>query len=89
VHLLFIEEPEAHLQQAFIRKVMELLRLMTEIEHVIRINLLLLLVRHIFYERGFQPIRYFQRSRAEKAAFFEVLNVSAFTIVLNRMCEVS
>jgi len=83
VHLLFIEEPEAHLhaqlQQAFIRKVMDILALDDE-DRVHHTNQVVVTTHstHILYERGFQPIRYFRRSRAENAAFSEVLNLSVF-----------
>jgi predicted ATP-dependent endonuclease of OLD family len=83
VHLLFIEEPEAHLhaqlQQAFIRKVMDILALDDE-DRAHHTNQVVVTTHstHILYERGFQPIRYFRRSRAENAAFSEVLNLSVF-----------
>ena len=83
VHLLFIEEPEAHLhaqlQQAFIRKVMDILALDDEDRaHYTNQVVVTTHSTHILYERGFQPIRYFRRSRAENAAFSEVLNLSVF-----------
>jgi predicted ATP-dependent endonuclease of OLD family len=33
---------------------------------------------HILYERGFRPIRYFRRSRAEATSTSDVLNLSVF-----------
>lgn len=83
VHLIFIEEPEAHLhaqlQQAFIRKVLGIL----VIEGPDRDYYTSQIVAtthstHILYERGFRPIRYFRRSRAEHESTSDVLNLSAF-----------
>jgi hypothetical protein len=83
VHLIFIEEPEAHLhaqlQQAFIRKVMDILALKDED----RTNYTSQVVvtthsTHILYERGFRPIRYFRRSRAQNVSTSDVLNLSVF-----------
>lgn len=66
IHLIFIEEPEAHmhaqLQQAFVRKLTELIPPSGNdgysTQFVITTH-----SPHILYERGFQPIRYFRRSR--------------------------
>lgn len=83
VHLLFIEEPEAHLhaqlQQAFIRKVMDILAL-SDADRTHHTNQVVVTTHstHILYERGFQPIRYFRRSRAENVAASEILNLSVF-----------
>lgn len=83
VHLIFIEEPEAHLhaqlQQAFIRKVMDILALTDED----RTNYTSQVVvtthsTHILYERGFRPIRYFRRSRAQNVSASDVVNLSVF-----------
>lgn len=65
IHLVFIEEPEAHmhaqLQQAFVRKLTDLISPMGDngfmTQFVISTH-----SPHILYERGFQPIRYFRRS---------------------------
>jgi len=83
VHLIFIEEPEAHLhaqlQQAFIRKVMDILALSDEDKkhHTSQI-VVTTHSTHILYERGFRPIRYFRRSREQHAATSEILNLSVF-----------
>lgn len=83
VHLLFIEEPEAHLhaqlQQAFIRKVMEILALKQEDrEHYTSQVVVTTHSTHILYERGFRPIRYFRRNRLENGSFSDVVNLSVF-----------
>jgi predicted ATP-dependent endonuclease of OLD family len=83
IHLLFIEEPEAHLhaqlQQAFIRKVMDILALDAEDRtHYTNQVVVTTHSTHILYERGFRPIRYFRRSRTENSSFSEVLNLSVF-----------
>ncbi|WP_295364174.1 ATP-dependent endonuclease [Arenimonas sp.] len=83
VHLIFIEEPEAHLhaqlQQAFIRKVMEILTLEDEdrTHHTSQV-VVTTHSTHIVYERGFRPIRYFRRSRAQDVWTSDVLNLSVF-----------
>ncbi|EHL80059.1 ATP-dependent nuclease [Citrobacter portucalensis] len=83
VHLIFIEEPEAHLhaqlQQAFIRKVMDILAVTGE-EQVHYTNQVVVTSHstHILYERGFRPIRYFRRSRSSDVSASEVLNMSIF-----------
>lgn len=83
VHLIFIEEPEAHLhaqlQQAFIRKVMDLLAL--DDQDKIQCTSQVVVTTHsthILYERGFRPIRYFRRSRSEAVSTSDVLNLSIF-----------
>lgn len=83
VHLIFIEEPEAHLhaqlQQAFIRKVMSILALGAEDRtHYTSQVVVTTHSTHILYERGFKPIRYFRRSRAEHVSTSVVLNMSVF-----------
>lgn len=83
VHLIFIEEPEAHLhaqlQQAFIRKVMSILALGVEDRtHYTSQVVVTTHSTHILYERGFRPIRYFRRSRAEHVSTSTVLNMSVF-----------
>ncbi|MEJ1161178.1 ATP-dependent nuclease [Prosthecomicrobium sp. N25] len=65
IHLVFIEEPEAHmhaqLQQAFVRKLTDLIPPRGKdgysTQFVITTH-----SAHILYERGFRPIRYFRRS---------------------------
>jgi predicted ATP-dependent endonuclease of OLD family len=83
LHLVFIEEPEAHLhaqlQQVFIRKVLDIL----SIEGDDRLHYSTQLVvtthsPHILYERGFRPIRYFRRCATGAAQSSDVLNLSAF-----------
>ncbi|WP_425431977.1 ATP-dependent nuclease [Halomonas korlensis] len=83
VHLIFIEEPEAHLhaqlQQAFIRKVMDILALKdVDRTHYTSQVVVTTHSTHILYERGFRPIRYFRRSRAQNVATSDVLNLSVF-----------
>jgi predicted ATP-dependent endonuclease of OLD family len=83
LHLIFIEEPEVHLhaqlQQVFIRKVMDILKLTDEDALFYKSQFLITTHSpHILYERGFQPIRYFRRSIAENHQSSEVLNLSVF-----------
>ncbi|WP_122555617.1 ATP-dependent nuclease [Pseudomonas viridiflava] len=82
LHLVFIEEPEAHLhaqlQQAFIRKVLDILKLGAE--DAFHCNSQVVVTTHsahILYERGFRPIRYFRR-RGQAGDRSEVLNLSVF-----------
>lgn len=83
VHLIFIEEPEAHLhaqlQQAFIRKVLDILTLKGA-DRVAYTSQIVVTTHstHILYERGFRPVRYFRRSRTEATSTSDVLNLSAF-----------
>jgi predicted ATP-dependent endonuclease of OLD family len=83
VHLIFIEEPEAHLhaqlQQAFIRKVMDILALKGADRTTYTSQVVVTThSTHILYERGFRPIRYFRRSRPEATSTSDVLNLSVF-----------
>ncbi|WP_234895067.1 ATP-dependent nuclease [Sinorhizobium meliloti] len=83
VHLIFIEEPEAHLhaqlQQAFIRKVMDILALKGADQAAYTSQVVVTThSTHILYERGFRPIRYFKRNRANAASTSDVLNLSIF-----------
>ena len=83
VHLIFIEEPEAHLhaqlQQAFIRKIMDLLAMESEeLMHYTTQVVVTSHSTHILYERGFQPIRYFRRRRSSNMSATDVLNLSVF-----------
>ncbi|PVX83202.1 ATP-dependent nuclease [Paraburkholderia unamae] len=83
VHLIFVEEPEAHLhaqlQQAFIRKVMDILALKDEDRtHYTSQVVVTTHSTHILYERGFRPIRYFRRSRLQNVPTSDVLNLSLF-----------
>ena len=82
LHLIFIEEPEAHLhaqlQQVFIRKVLDILAIQgADSAHYSTQLTVTTHSPHILYERGFRPVRYFRRSlTAEQNS--EVLNLSAF-----------
>jgi len=81
LHLLFIEEPEAHLhaqlQQVFIRRVLSLVE--EEAPSAFRSQLVVTTHSpHILYERGFAPIRYFRRHLAAGEQTTTVLNLSSF-----------
>ena len=84
LHLIFIEEPEAHLhaqlQQVFIRNILELLKIDGEEGSAFYSQAVVTTHSpHILYERGFKPIRYFRRHSAANAEqTTEVLNLSAF-----------
>ena len=83
LHLIFIEEPEAHLhaqlQQVFIRNILDLLVMPGEAEGSFASQAVITTHSpHILYERGFQPIRYFRRDLVENNQVTEVLNLSAF-----------
>lgn len=83
VHLVFIEEPEAHLhaqlQQVFIQKVMNILKLKGDDRAYFNSQVVITThSTHILYERGFRPIRYFRRSRGEATSTSDVLNLSVF-----------
>ncbi|VXA80161.1 MULTISPECIES: ATP-dependent nuclease [Aeromonas] len=82
IHLIFIEEPEAHmhaqLQQAFVRKLTDLIPPSGgdgyATQFVITTH-----SPHILYERGFQPLRYFRRSSETGAKQSSaVFNLSVF-----------
>jgi predicted ATP-dependent endonuclease of OLD family len=81
VHLIMIEEPEAHLhaqlQQVFIRKVFELL---PDAKPGFHTQLVVTThSSHILYERSFQPIRYFCRDKgAGSLHCSDVKNLSLF-----------
>ena len=82
LHLIFIEEPEAHLhaqlQQVFIRKVLDILTIRGEDRAHYSTQLAVTTHSpHILYERGFRPVRYFRRSSGVEQ-ISEVLNLSAF-----------
>jgi predicted ATP-dependent endonuclease of OLD family len=83
LHLVFVEEPEAHLhaqlQQVFVNKVLDILREEADDPTAFRTQLVLTTHSpHILYERGFQPIRYFRRESAGIAQTSQVLNLSEF-----------
>lgn len=83
LHLLFVEEPEAHLhaqlQQVFIRNVLELLNIEGDDGSIFGSQMVITTHSpHILYERGFKPIRYFRRKKVGKEQLTEVLNLSAF-----------
>lgn len=67
LHLIFIEEPEAHLhaqlQQVFVRQVLSLLEIEDGDAGIFTSQIIVTSHSpHILYERGFKPIRYFRRS---------------------------
>lgn len=80
LHLIFIEEPEAHLhaqlQQVFIRNVLSLVEEKSKAAFASQI-VVTTHSPHILYERGFAPIRYFRR-HAESEQTTQVLNLSSF-----------
>ncbi|MGE8451402.1 MAG: ATP-dependent nuclease, partial [Pseudomonadales bacterium] len=83
LHLVFIEEPEAHLhaqiQQVFIRNVLRLLEDVND--HATFFHTQLVITTHsphILYERGFSPIRYFRRVSDQLDHYTEVRNLSLF-----------
>ncbi len=86
LHLIFIEEPEAHLhaqlQQVFINKVLGLLQIEGEGDDGAAYKSQVVITTHsshILYERGFKPIRYFRReSAAGIGQFSSCLNLSEF-----------
>ena len=84
LHLIFIEEPEAHLhaqlQQVFIRNILELQKIKGEERSAYHSQTVVTTHSpHILYERGFNPIRYFRRHSAANAEQSTVvLNLSTF-----------
>jgi predicted ATP-dependent endonuclease of OLD family len=83
LHLVFVEEPEAHLhaqqQQVFVNKVREILASEEGAPNGFHTQLALTTHSpHILYERGFQPIRYFRREGNGTQQTSTVLNLSAF-----------
>ncbi|BBL73699.1 ATP-dependent nuclease [Methylomagnum ishizawai] len=83
LHLIFIEEPEAHLhaqlQQVFIRNVLDLVRVPEEEDGAFLSQFVITThSAHILYERGFVPIRYFRRHITDGDQTTQVLNLSGF-----------
>lgn len=84
LHLIFIEEPEAHLhaqvQQVFIRNILTLLKQEEDDDDEFFATQLVVTSHspHILYERGFGPIRYFRRTSDAFDNYTEVKNLSRF-----------
>ncbi len=83
LHLIFIEEPEAHLhaqlQQVFIRNVLDLLQITGEDDGAFTSQVVVTTHSpHILYERGFGPVRYFRRHIVDGEQSTKVLNLSSF-----------
>lgn len=83
LHLVFIEEPEAHLhaqvQQVFVRNVLRILDENKEPDALFHTQLVVTTHSpHILYERGFSSIRYFRRVSAEMEHQTDVRNLSRF-----------
>ena len=83
LHLIFIEEPEAHLhaqlQQVFIRNVLTLLGPVSQEDDIFASQVVITTHSpHILYERGFDPIRYFRRHVVNGEQTTDVLNLSSF-----------
>jgi hypothetical protein len=83
LHLVFIEEPEAHLhmqlQQVFIRKVLEIVSVEgDDAEFATSQVVVTTHSSHIVYERGFIPVRYFRRSGDGVGQQSQVLNLSLY-----------
>lgn len=80
LHLIIIEEPEAHLhvqlQQVFIRKIRELLP--DDDASFFTQMIVTTHSSHIIYESNFDPIRYFRRSNGNNGScgYSDVLNLS-------------
>jgi predicted ATP-dependent endonuclease of OLD family len=83
LHLIFVEEPEAHLhaqlQQVFIRNVLDLLQIAGDDDSIFSTQLVVTTHSpHILYERGFKPIRYFRKQKNGTEQVAEVLSLSRF-----------
>jgi len=83
VHLVFVEEPEAHLhaqlQQVFVNKILDILTIDEENVHSYSSQIVMTThSAHILYELGFKPIRYFRREDGGALQSTSVLNLSEF-----------
>lgn len=83
LHLIFIEEPEAHLhaqlQQVFIRKVLDILAIPEEDAPYCTSQVVVSThSAHVLFERGFRPIRYFRRANDATVQRSQVLSMAAF-----------
>jgi len=82
LHLVFIEEPEAHLhtqlQQVFVNKILDILTDAEDSKNYSSQVVLTTHSAHILYERGFRPIRYFRREHLGVKQSTSVLNLSKF-----------
>lgn len=82
LHLIFIEEPEAHLhaqlQQVFVRNVLSLIELTDQDTSFASQVVITTHSPHVLYERGFDPIRYFRRHVENGEQTTKVVNLSAF-----------
>lgn len=83
LHLIFIEEPEAHLhaqlQQVFVRNVLSLLEINGGRGGAFSSQVVVTTHSpHVIYERGFAPIRYFRRHVIEGEQSTQILNLSSF-----------
>lgn len=83
LHLIIIEEPEAHLhaqlQQVFIRKILDILPKDDGTGAFVSQVVVTTHSPHIIYESGFRPIRYFRRAGGSTSKqVSKVLNLSKF-----------
>lgn len=83
LHLVFVEEPEAHLhaqlQQVFVNKVLDILAMEGDEPNSFHTQLALTTHSpHVLYERGFRPVRYFRRENTGVNQSSQVLNLSEF-----------
>lgn len=81
LHVIFIEEPEAHLhvqlQQTFIRQIWKLIE--PEESQFFSQMVITTHSPHIIYEKNLKPVRYFRRIQSSDGYFYsEVLNLAHF-----------